>query len=1307
MMKELDKDTDLDFTNGSTEDSFSIDIISDENSEPNGTVTVTITPDTADPITYKVATAPNNTASVTVFDDDTLPIVSIVTDSGSVAESAGTAQFKLTATGLSVDNTPLLINATPAEDTGDFLTNTIADTPIDYSVIFSDPDHDDTYTGTFPVTLDNDGVGEVTGDIKLTLNAKPTTYQIGSTAEGTITILDDEAPEVTISANYPTITEAANTEAIFTVSAQVSPTNTYTLYYNVSVSTEQNAGDFILATNLGDKFKVIDLTGGKTDTINVDIENDDLAENASAVFIRLLPERGGIQNYTVDSSLPSNGVQTILTDDESLPALTIANTTSATAENAGEVDFTLSTTADPGPSLEVRYQPAEVDSGDFLDSNPSNNQEQIDTQQVDFSTADGGTTYTGTLTVPIHDDHVGENTGQIQVTLLMQTGIVKTYQVSASNNVGLAKIWDNDAPIISIADAPTVVESDNAEIRFPITALVSPNASINVYYELTENTGSEIGDFIEPEEEGTGKFKSVSFANNATTSVLSIPVDSDEVQERGSTVTVTLESHPNALATATYNLPATNTPATATVADDDLPVVSIETRYERVSDTDYVDYIVTAAPLTYDLSVTLSTITGGSIVNTATSDSYTINLTSTIPSVTQRVRFNTRIANNSLVEIGITTDSSYSIDTDKSQISFRVDNGASFPAISFSLASSQTNGISEGSNATFTIYSSLRQEGTPLPIIIAVSEESTNFLATLFPPPATLAVGQNWIPSYQIPTLSDGVDGDTDGTFTVEIIPGPNYKLRSTNTSATVTVLDDGSTQQSYLSASIIAPKSTIAGEPFDIILRARPILRSGQSIDVTYTMSESGHLTSYLNHTPAPVTITDANNSEATVTINTHRNGDGPGDVDRDGALNILISPQPGALYTAATVNATGVRVLDPDLLPEISITRISPATIEEGEQAVFELSTASPVITEDLAVTYNVEKSGTGDFIDTGEFGIKSNMIDHTTNKYRIELDTIPDADAEGNGTITITVQDDPKKADPRQDATYIFGGTTTESLTIIDNDGAGLGVATVSRNSDRVYESENAEFTFSLSIPPTGEDEVTVFYSVVETGSYLANSIDPTARQSIKIGSAGSAILSLATASDNVEESDGAVMVQILTETGGATNYSVGANYHDTITLISDDDPDLPSITISASPTSISEGTDNQATFTLNSTNGASAGSSITVNLNVTQEGDFLRDSPDTTRPVDIITGSSATHLELIVDDEFDEPNGKITATIIIDKSDNPVYAVGVQNFAEVNVSNEDGPPTFSINDPTAVIEGDETSDNVLITFDVIPF
>ena len=366
--------------------------------------------------------------------------------------------------------------------------------------------------------------------------------------------------------------------------------------------------------------------------------------------------------------------------------------------------------------------------------------------------------------------------------------------------------------------------------------------------------------------------------------------------------------------------------------------------------------------------------------------------------------------------------------------------------------------------------------------------------------------------------------------------------------------------------------------------------------------------------------------------------------------------------------------------------------------------MTTTSPVTTEDLTVTYNVEKSGTGDFIDAGEFGIKSNEIDHTTNKYRIELDTIPDTDAEGSGTITITIQEDPKLTNPGQDATYILGGTISQSLTINDNDGTGLSVASVSRTTERVYEGEDAEFTFNLSIPPSGEDEITIFYQVVETGLYLTNRIDPTSRQSINIDSTGSATLTLPTTSDIIEENIGSVMVQILSEIGGATNYSVGVNYHDTITLFSDDNPGVtPSVEITASPRTITEGTHDRASFTIIAMDGNVASERITINLEIKQEGDFLRDAP-ATRPVRVTTGTNNPHNEIIIDDEFDEPNGRITATILPDKTGPVDYAVGVVNSIYVDVMDEDESPTISINDPSAVMEGDESSENVSITFDV---
>ena len=186
-------------------------------------------------------------------------------DNGGVIENAGTAEFELSTTGFAVTSN-LTINATPVEVLGDFLTDAVAGTASNFDVEFSDPDGDNTYTGTIAIPIHDDSGGEATGSIQLWLNkdtAAVTSYQLGNIREGAKTIWDDDAPELSLTANSPNVTESENAEVVFTISAQSSPSSTFTLYYNVSVSTDQSAGDFILSANLGDQSNDVDLTGGK------------------------------------------------------------------------------------------------------------------------------------------------------------------------------------------------------------------------------------------------------------------------------------------------------------------------------------------------------------------------------------------------------------------------------------------------------------------------------------------------------------------------------------------------------------------------------------------------------------------------------------------------------------------------------------------------------------------------------------------------------------------------------------------------------------------------------------------------------------------------------------------------------------------------------------------------------------------------------------------------------------------------------------------------------------------------------------
>ena len=123
------------------------------------------------------------------------------------------------------------------------------------------------------VNLDNDTTGESTGTIKLTLNTdttSPATYRLGSTTEGTITILDDDAPELSVTAGIP-VTEAVGATADFTISAKTSPNSYITVRYDLSES-----GNFIQHEGAG-KSKIFNFSNEATeDTLSITLVNDDV-----------------------------------------------------------------------------------------------------------------------------------------------------------------------------------------------------------------------------------------------------------------------------------------------------------------------------------------------------------------------------------------------------------------------------------------------------------------------------------------------------------------------------------------------------------------------------------------------------------------------------------------------------------------------------------------------------------------------------------------------------------------------------------------------------------------------------------------------------------------------------------------------------------------------------------------------------------------------------------------------------------------------------------------------------------------------
>ena len=250
-----------------------------------------------------------------------LPTITIVADSGSVAENAGPAKFKLTATGLTATTT-LMINATPTEDGHDFLTYTVADSSANFPVEFSDQGNG-TYIGELSVTLDNDRDGEATGKIKLTLNANTAIYQLGSTTEGKITIYDDDAPELKIEGG-DSVLGAAGAVAKYTVSAAVSPNKQITIYYTVSESSEGD-GSFLASTETGPKNKTLNFSSGvKSVEFTIPLVDDDIPEDSAVISVALmLPDSNSEQTYTVSRTHHTGLVPAL--SSPVLPTLSIAD----------------------------------------------------------------------------------------------------------------------------------------------------------------------------------------------------------------------------------------------------------------------------------------------------------------------------------------------------------------------------------------------------------------------------------------------------------------------------------------------------------------------------------------------------------------------------------------------------------------------------------------------------------------------------------------------------------------------------------------------------------------------------------------------------------------------------------------------------------------------------------------------------------------------------------------------------------------------------------------------------------------------
>lgn len=344
----------------------------------------------------------------------------------------------------------------------------------------------------------------------------------GDLVKSVVITVDNVTP--TISINDQTVSEGATS-----VSLDVTLSNSFyqsvTVDWTTANGTAVTGGDYTAASG------TLTFAAGETSkTISITLLPDTLDEINESFTVSL-------SNPTNSTILDGTGVVSI-TDDDSPPALTVADVTEN--ENVGTATVTISLNTISGQNVSFDWTTANntaLAGSDYTASSGTT------------KTIAAGATST-TVTVPITDDTMDEASETFYL------NISNALNASIADNSGLVTITDNDAaPTISVANASA---TEGSNVVFTVSLSAASGQSVTFDWATSDGTAT-LANSDYTSSSGTA----VTIAAGATSTTISVPTTSDATIESNETFTVTLSSPVNATnGTMT---------ATGTITNDDVP----------------------------------------------------------------------------------------------------------------------------------------------------------------------------------------------------------------------------------------------------------------------------------------------------------------------------------------------------------------------------------------------------------------------------------------------------------------------------------------------------------------------------------------------------------------------------------------------------------------------------------------------------------------------------------------------------------------------------------------------------------------
>ena len=1101
------------------------------------------------------------------------------------------------------------------------------------SLTFTDSDWNTTQTVTVTGADDAIDDGDVTWNVRLAPSSGDANYDGLSNVDVLVTTTDDDdAPNAALSLNPASVSENGGASV-------VSATLTHPSSAATTVTVTPVSGFYTVGSDAAIVIAAGE-TADATDTATIAAVDDDVHQGS------------GGRSTTVTATLTnSQGAGTVsgatltLTDDETLPTVTLALSPATIDESGGvsTVTATLSGTSSEAVTVTVGAAAvAPAVSGDFALSSDET-----------LMIAAGSTTSTGVVTVTANGNAVDSPDKSVTV-----SGTVSgTSGVAAPSSVTLTITDDDDAPGLSIS-SPRVDEGDSGTVslEFTVSLGAASGRQVTVGYADAGTGTATSGTDYTAISAGT-----LTFAAGETAKTLTVTVTGDKTDEPDETVVVSLSGAANAaISTAS---------GTGTITDDDdAPSLSIDS--PRVDEGD-------SGSVSLEFTVSLGAASGRQVTvgyadagtGTATSGTdYTAISAGTLTfaagetsrTVTVLVTGDTTDEPDETVVVSLSGAVNAAISTASGTGTITDDDGE--PSLSIDSPS-----VGEGDSGTVSLeFTVSLGAASGRQVTVGYADAGTGTATSGTDYTAISAGTLTFAAGETSRTVTVLVTGDTtdepDETVVVSLSGSVNAAISTASGTGTITD-DDGEPSLSIDSPRVDEGDSGTVSLEFTVSLGAA----SGRQVTVGYADAGTGTATSGTDYTAlGSGTLTFAAGETAkTLTVSV------TGDTTDEPDETVVVSLSGSVNAAISTASGTGT-ITDDDGEPSLSID--SPR-VGEGDSGTVSLEfTVSLGAASGRQVTVGYADAGTG----TATSG-----ADYTA----ISAGTLTFAAGETSRTVTVSVTGDTTD-EPDETVVVSLSGSVNAAIstasgtgTITDDDGE----PSLSIDSPSVTEgnSGSASLEFTVSLGAASGRQVTVGYADAGTGTATSGADYTAISAGTLTFAAGetSRTVTVSVTGDTTDEPDETVVVSLSGSVNAAISTASGTG------TITDDDGE-PSLSID-SP-SVTEGNSGSASLEFTVSLGAASGRQVTVGYadagtgTATSGADYTAISAGT---LTFAAGETAKTLTVsVTGDTTDEPD----ETVVVSLSGAANAAISTASGTGT-ITDDDGEPSLSIDSPR-VDEGD---------------